>query len=158
MNRLVPFVIACVPLVLLGQGENTPKKTKAKLDPLDQWGQWRGPLATGEAPRGDPPTEWNEDKNIRWKTAIPGKSHASPIVWGNQVFILSAVAHGEKLKVPEQPPGAHNNDDPDRKTKFVAMSLNRRTGEILWQKTVRDAQPHQSAHQSTRRGVHVCAH
>jgi len=148
MNRLVPFVIACVPLVLLGQGENTPKKTKAILDPLDQWGQWRGPLATGEAPRGDPPTEWNEDKNIRWKTAIPGKSHASPIVWGDQVFLLSAVAHGEKMEVPEQPPGAHNNDDPDRKTKFVAMSLNRRTGGILWQKTVRDAQPHQSTHES----------
>ena len=92
--------------------------------------------------------EWSEKKNIRWKTAIPGKGHASPIVWGNQVFVLSAVPHGEKLKVPEQPPGAHNNDDPDRKTKFVALALDRRSGKILWQTIVRNAQPHQSTHES----------
>ena len=36
------------------------------------WPQWRGPLATGVAPGADPPTEWSETRNVRWKVAIPG--------------------------------------------------------------------------------------
>ena len=55
------------------------------------WHQWRGPEATGVAPLGDPPTEWSETKNIRWKVAIPGRGSASPIVWGNKVFVLTAI-------------------------------------------------------------------
>ncbi len=119
-----------------------------KLDPLNQWGQWRGPLGTGESPRGKPPTEWSEKKNIRWKTALPGNAHSSPIVWGDQVFLLSAVPHGEKLDVPEQPPGAHNNVDPEKKMRFVVMALARHSGKINWETVVRNAQPHQSAHES----------
>ena len=42
------------------------------------WPQWRGPVATGVAPHGDPPTEWSETKNVRWKVAIPGRGHATP--------------------------------------------------------------------------------
>lgn len=56
-----------------------------------QWPQWRGPLGTGVAPQGDPPTEWSETKNVRWKTAIPGHGNASPIVWGDKVYVLTAV-------------------------------------------------------------------
>src|SRR5262245_51256377 len=56
-----------------------------------QWPAWRGPLATGEAPKADPPTEWSEEKNIRWKAAIPGRGHATPIIWGNRVYIQTAV-------------------------------------------------------------------
>jgi hypothetical protein len=43
------------------------------------WPQWRGPIATGEAPAGDPPIEWSETRNVRWKTPIPGAS--TPIIW-----------------------------------------------------------------------------
>jgi outer membrane protein assembly factor BamB len=58
---------------------------------LDNWHQFRGPLATGVAPKGNPPTEWSDTKNIKWKVAIPGKGSASPIVWGDKIFILTAV-------------------------------------------------------------------
>src|SRR5262245_1284053 len=43
------------------------------------WPQWRGPLGTGVAPVAQPPVEWNETKNIRWKTVVPGKGHSTPI-------------------------------------------------------------------------------
>src|SRR5262245_48038978 len=46
------------------------------------WAQWRGPLGTGVAPDAQPPVEWSEKKNLRWKTALPGKGHSTPIVWG----------------------------------------------------------------------------
>jgi outer membrane protein assembly factor BamB len=66
------------------------------------WPQFRGPSASGVG-AGAPPTEWNVEsgKNIRWKTAIPGLGHSSPVVWGDRIFLTSAVpASGESsLKV-----------------------------------------------------------
>src|SRR5262245_24812718 len=55
------------------------------------WHQWRGPLATGVAPLGNPPTEWSESKNIKWKVEIPGQGSGSPIVWGDRIFLLTAI-------------------------------------------------------------------
>src|SRR2546428_13718019 len=55
------------------------------------WPQWRGPLATGVSPNADPPLEWSETKNVKWKVKIPGAGSATPVVWGNRVFILTAV-------------------------------------------------------------------
>src|SRR5438128_2582491 len=48
-------------------------------DRLDNWHHWRGPLATGVAPHGNPPTRWDEKTNIKWKAELPGKGSASPI-------------------------------------------------------------------------------
>ena len=56
------------------------------------WPQWRGPLATGVAPNATPPTEWSELSNVRWKVEVPGHGSASPIVWGNHVFVLTSTA------------------------------------------------------------------
>lgn len=55
------------------------------------WPQWRGPLATGEAPQADPPLQWSESKNIKWKIKTPGFGTSTPIVWGDRVFILTAM-------------------------------------------------------------------
>lgn len=65
--------------------------------PADQnWGQWRGPRANGVAPNGDPPTEWSETKNVKWKFQIPGEGSSTPIVWDNLVFIQTAVPAAKK--------------------------------------------------------------
>lgn len=55
------------------------------------WPQWRGPNATGVAPLADPPIEWSETKNVRWKAEIPGHGLSSPIIWGDHVYVLAAV-------------------------------------------------------------------
>ncbi|MFQ5422416.1 MAG: PQQ-binding-like beta-propeller repeat protein [Phycisphaerae bacterium] len=65
------------------------------------WPQWRGPAGTGVAPHGNPPTEWSESKNIKWKTEIPGVGHASPIVWGDMIFVQTAI-ETERKGDPEQ--------------------------------------------------------
>ncbi|MCH2402336.1 MAG: PQQ-binding-like beta-propeller repeat protein, partial [Pirellulales bacterium] len=59
------------------------------------WPQWRGPLATGVAPAANPPVEWSETEQVRWKVAIPGHGSASPVVWGDHVFVLTAIPDGE---------------------------------------------------------------
>ena len=45
------------------------------------WPQWRGPLATGEAQTGNPPIEWSEQKNVRWKTRLSETGHSTPAIW-----------------------------------------------------------------------------
>jgi len=100
-------------------------------DVARQWPQFRGPLGTGVAPHGDPPVEWSEKTNIRWKTALPGLGHSSPIVWGDRVFVTSAVPFGEALAPPsehdhEHDDGAHDNMPANHALKFVAMAVSDR--------------------------------
>ena len=65
-------------------------------DPVAErfWPQWRGPYATGVSRSADPPVEWSETKNIRWKTEIPGRGSSSPVVWGDRLFVLTAIPMG----------------------------------------------------------------
>ncbi len=125
-------------------------------NPLDNWPHWRGPLVTGEAPRANPPVQWDEKTNVRWKVKIPGKSSATPIVWGNQVFVVTAVDTG-KAASPEDIPKFDRTklstvgkklipEVPNTYHKYVVMSLDRRTGKVLWQKTATKQVPHEGHH------------
>ncbi|HMO65240.1 MAG TPA: pyrrolo-quinoline quinone, partial [Verrucomicrobiota bacterium] len=53
----------------------------AVLAAPDQWPAWRGPLGNGVSPTADPPVEWSEEKNVKWKAAIPGRGTSTPVVW-----------------------------------------------------------------------------
>ena len=68
----------------------------------ENWHQWRGPSANGIAHDGDPPVNWSEEKNIKWKAEMPGTGHATPVIWGNQIILLSAVQTEKEIK-PEEP-------------------------------------------------------
>src|SRR6478735_6237221 len=70
------------------------------------WPQWRGPDATGVSKHANPPIEWNETKNIRWKVEIPGRGFASPVVWGDRIFVLTAVPMGIASDAQQAPRGA----------------------------------------------------
>lgn len=115
----------------------------APANPLDQWPAWRGPLATGEAPRAQPPTTWSESDQLRWKTPVPGKGHGSPIVWGNRVYLTTAIPAGADL-APRvtRAPGSHDNIPVTRRQQYTALALDRASGQIVWQKTLRQALPH----------------
>ena len=62
------------------------------------WPQFRGPKASGVAEGHPTATKWNAEtgENILWKTTIPGLSHASPIVWGDRVFLTTAISSAKK--------------------------------------------------------------
>src|ERR1043165_2721382 len=68
----------------------------AKGDADQYWPQWRGPLQTGVAPAAEPPTTWSESANVKWKVKIPGDGNATPIIWGSQIFIQTAIPAGKK--------------------------------------------------------------
>ena len=120
------------------------------------WPGWRGPLGNGSAPSADPPLSWSEDKNLRWKTALPGAGHSSPVVWGHRIFVTAAIPVGEELPpVPDDAPGAHDNAPLTRKQRFVALCVDRGTGEILWQQTARGSGSRKRS-ESGQRGVWAC--
>src|SRR5436305_1017453 len=83
---------------------------RGKVDAPDAWAQWRGPMGTGVAPNAKPPVEWSESKNVRWKTSLPGKGHSSPVVWGDHIFLTTAIPYGEPIKPRFVRPGAHDNN------------------------------------------------
>ena len=121
----------------------------AKTAALDNWGQWRGPLATGEAPQGNPPLTWDEadGTNIRWKTEIPGRGLSTPVVWGDRVFLTTAIPFGEALPPkPSTAPGNHDNLSVTHRHKFVALAMERASGKILWQQTLREGLPQEQGH------------
>src|SRR5271163_4674555 len=116
-------------------------------DGQHDWPQWRGPLGTGVSPKGQPPVEWSETKNIRWKTVLPGKGHSTPIVWGERIFLTTAIPYGEaqRPRLPERP-GAHDNLALTHQHEFAVLAVSRRDGSILWQKTVHKELPHEAGH------------
>ena len=138
-SLLVAFGLIVATAGALGQAVN----------PLAQWGRWRGPLATGAAPKADPPVEWSETKNIRWKTKLPGLGHSSPVVWGSLVFVTTAEMTGAKKPFTGvTPDGAHNNMNPLFDHQFAVMAIDRQTGAVVWRRTVATRQPHESSHES----------
>ena len=60
------------------------------------WPQWRGPQSNGLSPEKKLPSEWGPDKNIAWKVAIPGAGWSQPIVWGDKIFITTAVTENQR--------------------------------------------------------------
>jgi outer membrane protein assembly factor BamB len=65
-----------------------------------EWPQWRGPLASGASPDANPPIKWSETENIKWKVKLPGRGTSTPIIWGDKVFIQTAIATGKKIEPP----------------------------------------------------------
>src|SRR5947208_6857609 len=113
----------------------------------NEWAQWRGPLGTGVSPAANPPITWNEKKNIRWKTPLPGKGHSTPIVWGDHIFLTTAIPYGDTMK-PRLParPGTHDNFTTTRHHEFAVLAVSRKTGKILWQQTMLKDLPHEAGH------------
>jgi outer membrane protein assembly factor BamB len=105
------------------------------------WPQWRGPHATGVSRNATPPLEWSEQKNIRWKIEIPGRGSATPVIWGDRVFVLSAVPVGVADASAHAPlgrsPVAH---------KYVVMALDRKTGKVVWERVAKEETPHEASH------------
>jgi outer membrane protein assembly factor BamB len=112
-KRLV-FVLA-----LLGQG------AAARAD----WPWWRGPLGNGVSPDGDPPIHWSEKHNVRFKVAIDGDGLATPIVWRDRIYVLSA------RSLPGQ--GAQ---------RYLVTAYDRRDGSVAWQRVATERVPHEGRH------------
>jgi len=124
------------------------------------WPTWRGPRATGAALKGNPPVTWSETENIKWKIKLAGEGSSSPIVWEDRIFFLSAEATEKKVATNTPQPqelapagrggrggggrrGDRMSQPPSAVHRFDLVCLYRKTGKLLWKKTVREELPHE---------------
>jgi len=132
----------CVGLVATLQAASPSEQgSSSRPDPTAEkyWPQWRGPYATGVSRTADPPLEWSETKNIRWKIEIPGRGSGTPVIWNDKVFVLTAVPaadHGATMHAPSQ----------RVPHKFVTMAIDRKTGKVAWERIGREHTPHEGSH------------
>lgn len=114
------------------------------------WPHWRGPLGTGAAPEGNPPVNWSESTNIKFKVAIPGSGSATPIIWNDRIYLHTAIRTGSAPAQPAERPaggrGGLSTGKPIVPYQFVLLCLDRLTGKTLWQKTLREEIPHEGHH------------
>lgn len=124
-----------------------PAPVELALDRDAQWGQWRGPRMTGWSPTAEPPLAWSAESNLRWTAPVPGLGHGSPVVWGDRVYVLSAVPTGEAFApAPDLSPGAHDNAPITHAHRFVALAYDRASGALVWERTLRTELPHERYH------------
>ncbi len=90
----------------------------------ENWPCWRGPRLDGTSLERELPTRWTSTENILWKTELPGSGHASPIVWGDRIFTVTALAETEDRQL---------------------LCVDRQNGALLWQTTVLQA-PREQVH------------
>jgi outer membrane protein assembly factor BamB len=130
MNIRTALLTAIVPLM-------APFLTAAEPggEAMQFWPQWRGPISSGAAPLADPPLQWSETNNVKWKVAIPGNGDSTPIVWGNRVFVLTAAPAGNG--------GSGKSETPDQEYQFIVLCHDRQTGKVLWQRIARQEVPHE---------------
>jgi outer membrane protein assembly factor BamB len=137
--RITParLLVLAVPLAVASLAAQAGQSAKA-----DQyWPQWRGPHATGVSKAAKPPLEWSDTKNIRWKVEIPGRGSGSPIVWGDRLYVLTAVPVGVTGESAHAPRGSQPVPH-----KFLVIAIDRRTGKTVWEQTAREEAPHEAAH------------
>jgi outer membrane protein assembly factor BamB len=160
-------------LILLASAPWLGSWTVQAAAPADElnWPQWRGPLQNGVAPQANPPTQWSETQNVKWKVKIPGAGLATPVIWENKVFVLTAIPTGKKgepaASAPGEPGtrpagagqagqrrgqqggrGGFGGQKPTEVHQFALLCLDRQTGKVLWQQIAREEVPHEAHHRT----------
>lgn len=115
--------------------------------PDTNWPQFRGPNASGVAEGFPAPTSWDvpTGRNVLWSTPIPGLGHASPIVWGDRVYVATSVKPGQAaLKV-----GLYGDTDSvveSEQHQWRLLALNKLTGRVDWNALAHEGVPRQRRH------------
>jgi outer membrane protein assembly factor BamB len=116
--------------------------------PAGSWPSFRGARASGVADGQNLPDTWNVEsgENILWRVPVPGLAHASPIVWGERVFVTTAVSSrpGATFR-----PGLYGDGDAsdDRSVhRWMLIAFDRRTGRTLWERVAHEGEPIEKRH------------
>lgn len=146
MFRLSLF-LAAVSLPTLQVDAQEASFEKARLE---NWHHWRGPKANGTAPKANPPITWDKTTNIQWKADIPGRGSATPIVWGDRVFVVTAIETdrvADPADLPKVDPSLQRRTTaPNKYYQFVVLCFDRNTGKERWRRQAAEKVPHEGHH------------
>lgn len=154
------FAIASLSLLALLASTFAANSSITSTADQAHWPHWRGPSLTGVA-RTSAPSEFSDTKNIKWKVAIAGRGFSTPVIWGDKLFLTTAIPTGKTV----QPEAAEQNQaatgggrrggggpgggaGAGEEHKFIVMAIDRKTGKTLWEKVARIATPHEGYHRT----------
>lgn len=117
--------------------------TKDSLAQGIHWPNFRGPDARGIAEGFPTPTRWNvaANENVKWKTPIPGLGHSSPVVWGNRLFVSTAISGQENPNLKVGLYGDIGSVEDDTTHEWIIYCLDKQTGKILWKQSAHKGVP-----------------
>ena len=140
--RRVFLLIACFACPLVASGaDNGP-----------DWPSFRGPGAVGVADGFPVRTEWNADATageidgILWRTEVPGLGHSSPVVYGNRIFLATAIASDGKAPLKIGTGAGSASADDNGEQSWVVLCYDKQTGEELWRRTAHQGRPRATRH------------
>lgn len=121
-----------------------PVISTAATAPPIPWPSFRGPQGTGIADGQNPPITWDVAKGegVQWKTAIPGLGHSCPVIWGDRIFLTTAISSGQKdqkIRIGNYGDVGSVNDTSSHQ--FQVLCLDRASGAILWTRTAHEGPP-----------------
>jgi outer membrane protein assembly factor BamB len=107
------------------------------------WPSFRGARASGVSTGPDTPVEWNVEsgENVRWKTAIPGLGLGAPVIWGDKVFVTTAVGPDENPRLKVGLYGEIKSAKDDEVHQWKVLCLDKETGKLLWERTAHEGKP-----------------
>jgi len=113
----------------------------------DNWPQFRGPAASGVGANSGLPDTWSTTDHVAWKTPIPGRGWSSPIVWGNRIFVTTAIKEGGEPEPVKK--GLYLGGDrpaPSDVHRWMVYCLDLDTGKVVWEKEVHRGVPQHGYH------------
>ena len=121
----------------------------ASADDLESWTQWRGPTADGVASsNAKPPISWDGKTNVKWAASLSGEGTATPIVWKDQVYVVSAEKTSQKSATPVANDERAKTKPDEYFYRFLVTSIDRATGSTRWQKVATEQVPHEGRHET----------
>lgn len=114
----------------------------------NNWPRFRGERAAGVADGQNLPDTWDgkNGENIQWKTLIPGLSHSSPIIWGEKLFVTTAISSRDSVSFRHGLYGDGDASDDRSVHRWCVYCLDKRSGEIQWQRTATEGVPKDKRH------------
>ena len=133
--------------IKLTAGARLSPKVKP-ASPAGSWPSFRGPNASGIAEGQNLPDKWDgkTGENILWRTPIPGLAHSSPVVWGNYMFVTSAISSDTKATFK---PGLYGDGDASKdrsEHRWMLYALDKHTGKIVWERVAFKGEPREKRH------------
>jgi len=128
-----------------GDVKRMPKKSGSTKG---SWPSFRGNEASGISDGQNLPDRWDAktSENILWKTPIPGLAHSSPVVWGDRIYVTSAVSSDPKATFR---PGLYGDGDASKDTsrhRWMIYAIDKKTGKIVWERLAHEGEPLEKRH------------
>jgi outer membrane protein assembly factor BamB len=133
---------------IVRSGPSAPVTLPAPAPAAGSWPSFRGPLAAGVADGINLPDSWDGAKgtNIRWRVAVPGLAHSSPVVWGNRIFVTTAISSKANASFKPGLYGAGTASEDRSRHTWAILCFDKANGKLLWQRDAFVGEPREKRH------------